>query len=164
MIFFARLILSYLLKVKLMMGVDVDKNNFKKSLTRMGVPIYPGDKVQKEDVLSLPFQSSGLQVTHIKSIKTEQFPGYTQHRIHLKIKGGDADKIDSAVAKNKGAVEQKLSGYYGQQSNGILGPVKLNMHSRNNTNCWLDLLFYYNPKAFLCHDSSPFCYHLLERS
>ena len=139
------------------------KEELKKSLHRMGVPVYPGDKVHKEDMLSLPFQSSGLEVTDIKPIKTEQFPAYTSHRIHLKIKGGDAEKIDSVITKNKDVVEKQLSKYYAKQSNGVLGPVKLNMHSRNNTNCWLDLHFYYNQKAIICHDSSPFCYHLLER-
>lgn len=140
------------------------KDELKKSLHRMGVPVFPGDKVLKEDVLSLPFQGSGLQVVGIKKIKTEQKPQYCLHRLHLKIKGGDVAKIDSILAKNKGAVENKLTAFYQQKTGGVLGPVTVNVHSRNNENIWLDLLFHYNPKAMLSCDFGPFCYHLVERS
>lgn len=135
----------------------------KKSLHRMGIPTYPGDKVQKSEILTLPFNKSGMEVTNISSIKTEQHPKYCLHRIHLKIKNGDAEKIDSTISKNKGSVEDKLAHYYKMLTNGVLGPVQVNLHSRNNTNCWLDLLFFYNPEAILCHDFGPFCYHMIER-
>ena len=140
------------------------KDQLKKSLNRMGVPTYPGDKVLREDILSLPFQSSVLKVDSINSIKTENFADYCSHRIHLKIKGGDAEKIDKIFNKNKDVVQKKLSCYCAKQSGGVLGNVEVHLHSRNNENLWLELKFYYNTKSFLSDNFEPFCYHLLERS
>lgn len=142
----------------------VKKDELKKSLHRMGVPVYRDDKVHRDDILSLPFQSSGLEVASIEPIKTQKFADYCSHRIHLKIKGGDAEKIDKVFNKNKDVVQKKLSCYCAKQSGGVLGNVEVHLHSRNNENLWLELHFYYNPKAFLADNFEPFCYHLLERS
>ena len=139
------------------------KEELRKSLHRMGIPTYPNGKVQKSEILTLPFNKSGMEISSIKSIKTEQHPKYCLHRIHLKIEGGDAAKIDAAFTKNKKAVESKLTHYYKALTNGMLNPVEINLHSRNNTNCWLDLLFFYNPEAIAHHDFGPFCYHMIER-
>jgi hypothetical protein len=141
----------------------VKKEELKKSLNRMGIPTYPGGKVLKQEMLSLPFKKSGMEVTKISPIKTEKHREYCMYRVHLAVTGGDVDKIDAVVAKNLEAVENKLTHFCKTHTNGVLDTVKVNMHSRNNTNCWLDLLFYYNIEAILCHEFGPFCYHLMER-
>ena len=75
------------------------KETLKKSLNRMGVPIYPDGQVLREDILALPFQNSGLTIEQIKPIKTEKHSDCFSHRVHLKIKGGDTDKIDQIFEK-----------------------------------------------------------------
>lgn len=143
----------------------MDKNSFKAKLNRMGVPIYPGDKLLKEDIISLPFQSSGLKVVGLKPIKTEKHPDYCLYRVHLSIQNGDAARIASAFNQNKECVEKKLSCYCRQKTGGLLNPVKIELQSHNDENAWLNIMFHYNPKAlFQDCDFKPFYYHLMERS
>lgn len=64
------------------------KEEYRESLHRTGVPIFPGDRVLKKDILQLPFQASGLELVDIKELDIEKAADGFISKLHLIVKGG----------------------------------------------------------------------------
>jgi len=142
----------------------MNKNEYIKSLTRMGVPIFPGGKVSKKDILQLPFQSSDLKVVNVKELGIDKNPDGFVSKLHLVIEGGKQNQIEKIYQKNKGVVEEALGAFMGAYTNNLIDRAVLRVKSRNKDNLWVDVQFYYNlTKVLEGLNMMPFCYRLIER-
>lgn len=140
------------------------KEEYRESLKRTGVPIFPGGKVLKKDILQLPFQASGLELVDIKELELEKVPEGFISKLHLVIKGGSDGRVEEIYNKNKSVVEESLGAFAGAYTNGLVDRAALRVKSHNNENLWLDIQFYYNFEAMLCDlDLTSFCYTLVEQ-
>jgi len=141
-----------------------NKEQYKESLNRMGVPIFPGDKVSKKDILQLPFQASQLKVVEIKELGIDKTPEGFVTKLHLIVNGGENDAIDKIYQKNKGVVEEALGAFMGAYTNNLVDRAALKVKSHNNENLWVDVHFFYNLDGILEGlNVKPFCYKLIER-
>jgi len=141
------------------------KEEYRESLHRTGVPIFPGDRVLKKDILQLPFQASGLELVDIKELDIEKAADGFISKLHLIVKGGEKGSMDKIYEGNKDVVEEALGAFAGAYTNGLIDRAALQVKSKNNENLWLDIHFYYNFEAMLCNlNLKPFCYKLIERS
>ena len=139
------------------------KQKFRDSLSRMGVPIFPGDKILKKDILQLPFQSSGIELVEIKHLGVEKLSDCFVVQLHLVVSGGDKTKAKEVFTKNKAAVEKALGAFAGAYTNKLVDRAAVEVKSSNDENVWANIKFYYNLDDLVKNLSlDPFCYRLYE--
>lgn len=139
------------------------KQKYRDSLSRMGVPIFPGDKILKKDILQLPFQSSGVEVLEIRNLGIEKQSDSFVVQLHLVVTGGDKTKVKEVYEKNKEEVEKALGAFAGAYTNKLVDRAALELKSSNDENIWVNVKFYYNLDDLIKQVSlDPFCYRLYE--